>query len=93
MIFLVLDGFDAGIASIDGQAFAIVSLDGYGGPETVPNGMHVLSVDHDGRSYLFCSMDEGPAPAGCVDDAYGYEKGHFTYFGKTADENSGMALP
>ena len=86
-------GFDAGIASIDGQAFAIVSLDDYEGPETVPKGMHVLSVDRDGGSYLFCSVDEGPTPVGCVDDAYGYERGRFTYFGKAADENSGMAIP
>ena len=56
-------------------------------------GYIILRIEEENGEELFCSVDEGPTPVGCVDDAYGYERGRFTYFGKAADENSGMAIP
>ncbi len=90
---LIASGYDAGIATVNGHAFATVSLDRYTGPTEIPDGFHVLRVIHDGKYYYLCTVDEVSATAGCVSDAYGYSDDHFTYYGETASEGSGMAFP
>ena len=84
-------GYDAGIAVVNGHGFAAVSLDGYSASE-VPDGCRSLTISQGGARYLICEVSDGHMPLGCVDEAYGYSSGHFTYYGSTAGVGSGLVL-
>ena len=90
---LIASGYDAGIAVVNGHGFVAVSLDSYSGPSSVPEGYHQLRVSQNGTSYYITEVDEGDVPLGCVDESYGYSGGRFTYYGQSAGEGSGIALP
>lgn len=89
---LLASGYDAGVAIVNGHSFVAVEVQGYSGPSDVPDGYHVLRVQHDGTQYLLTELTEGYVPLGCVGDAYGYSGGRFTYYGQTSTDGSGIAI-
>lgn len=85
-------GFNTGLTIIHGHTMAAINLDRFTGPEDVPDGYHTVRITVGTTPYYLCDLS-ADVPLGCVDEAYGYDRGKYLYYGTDVSKDSGFGLP